>query len=111
MLVLYYLDKHIYDIMAFLLMSILWNKLNMNLPKFLTLPRNKWVKCQTIRTKPGHMKHLILYLKPKHLQIGRILKYHKPMQAHPYGTDNEEVMLFNRVATLHIYTSRCYVKM
>jgi len=69
MLVLYYLDKHIYDIMAFLLTSILWNKLNMNWPKFLTLPRNKWVKCQTIRTKPGHMKHLILYLKPKHLQI------------------------------------------
>ena len=36
MLVLYYLDKHIYDIMAFLLTSILWNKLNMNLPNFLT---------------------------------------------------------------------------
>ena len=39
MLVLYYLDKHIYDIMAFLLTSILWNKLNMNLPKFLTIQK------------------------------------------------------------------------
>ena len=32
-------DKHIYDIMFmyFLLASYLWNKLNMNLPRFLTL--------------------------------------------------------------------------
>ena len=37
MLMMYYLDKHIYDIMLFLLASILWNKLNMNLPNFLTV--------------------------------------------------------------------------
>ena len=36
MLVTYYLDKHIYDIMQFLLMSFLWIKSNINLPKFLT---------------------------------------------------------------------------
>jgi len=37
MLMMYYLDKHIYDIMLFLLASILWNNLNMNLPNFLTM--------------------------------------------------------------------------
>ena len=42
MLMMYYLDKHIYDIMLFLLASILWNKLNMNLPNFLTfLPHDR----------------------------------------------------------------------
>ena len=39
MLMMYYLDKHIYDIMLFLLASILWNKLNMNLPNFLTFQK------------------------------------------------------------------------
>jgi hypothetical protein len=39
MLMTYYLDKHIYDIMQFLLASILWNKLNMNLPNFLTFQK------------------------------------------------------------------------
>ena len=38
-LMMYSFDKHIYDIifMYFLLASYLWNKLNMNLPRFLTL--------------------------------------------------------------------------
>ena len=36
MLMMYYLDKHIYDIMLIFLASFLWNKLNMNLPRFLT---------------------------------------------------------------------------
>ena len=34
-LIMYSFDKHIYYIMHFLLASFLWNKLNMNLPKFL----------------------------------------------------------------------------
>jgi len=37
MLMMYYLDKHIYDIMLIFLASFLWNKLNMNLPRFLTV--------------------------------------------------------------------------
>jgi len=38
-LMMYSFDKHIYDIMFmhFLLVSYLWNKLNMNLLRFLTL--------------------------------------------------------------------------
>ena len=38
-LMMYSIDKHIYDIMFmhFLLVSYLWNKLNMNLLRFLTL--------------------------------------------------------------------------
>ena len=35
-LMVYPFDKRIYDIMIFLLTSILWIKSNMNLPKFLT---------------------------------------------------------------------------
>jgi len=42
MLMMYYLDKHIYDIMLIFLASFLWNKLNMNLPNFLTfLPHDR----------------------------------------------------------------------
>jgi hypothetical protein len=33
---MFYLNKHIYDIMIILIKSFLWIKLNMNLPKFLT---------------------------------------------------------------------------
>jgi hypothetical protein len=32
-----WLNKHIYDVMLFLITSFLWIKLNMNLPKFLTV--------------------------------------------------------------------------
>ena len=39
MLMMYYLDKHIYDIVLIFLESFLWNKLNMNLPTYLTISR------------------------------------------------------------------------
>jgi glycerol-3-phosphate acyltransferase PlsY len=35
--IMFYLNKHIYDIMIILIKSFLWIKLNMNLPKFLTV--------------------------------------------------------------------------
>ena len=38
-LMVYPFDKRIYDIMIFLLTSILWIKSNMNLPKFLTIQK------------------------------------------------------------------------
>jgi hypothetical protein len=39
MMIKYCLIKHIYDIMSFLLTSLLWINLNMNLPKFLTIQK------------------------------------------------------------------------
>jgi len=47
-LMMYSFDKHIYDIMHFLLALFLWNKLNMNLPKFLTVfdTNRRWENMQ-----------------------------------------------------------------
>ena len=42
MLMMYYLDKHIYDIMLIFLASFLWNKLNMNLPTCLTIQKHDY---------------------------------------------------------------------
>ena len=42
---MYYLDKHIYDIVLIFLASFLWNKLNMNLPTYLTISRLMWERC------------------------------------------------------------------
>jgi hypothetical protein len=36
---MFYLNKHIYDITIILIKSFLWIKLNMNLPKFLTFQK------------------------------------------------------------------------
>jgi len=56
MLMTYYLDKHIYDIMQFLLASILWNKLNMNLPNFLT-----YTQCDF------NLQYYVCFRRPHHL--------------------------------------------